>query len=121
MEYKLLGRNKDIALIQSTDVLIQDVQSALDFIATAQYETGCDQYILYKSCVADGFFILSTGLAGAVLQKFVTYGKRLAVVGDYAKYTSRPLHAFIYESNRGGSVFFVSTVEEAVAKLEGTA
>ena len=119
MEYKRLGRKNDIAQILSRKMLISDTQSALDFIATAQYETDCDKYILDKSCIAEEFFVLSTGIAGAVLQKFVTYRKKLAIVGDYSKYTSKPLRDFIYESNKGNSIYFVNSVEEAVEKLDG--
>jgi hypothetical protein len=100
-------------------VLISDAQSALDFIATAQYETGCGKFILDKACVAEAFFRLGTGVTGEVLQKFVNYRTKLAVVGDYSGYTSKPLRDFICESNRGNSVFFVDSVEEAVKKLDG--
>ena len=61
--------------------------------------------------------LLSTGLAGEILQKFVNYGGRIAIYGDYSHYTSKPLKDFIYESNNGKDVFFVSSLEEAVEKL----
>jgi len=38
-------------------------------------------------------------------------------VGDYSKYTGKPIKDFIYESNKGKDFFFVSTVEEAIDKL----
>lgn len=37
MEFKILGKRNDIALIVSDEVVIKDTQSALDLIATAQY------------------------------------------------------------------------------------
>ena len=104
--------------------------------------------------------------AGEILQKYINYGGRIAVYGDYSRYTSKPLKDFIYgiavpphteqlfppliehfydllrrvavgqivsgtviedihhtskplkdfiyESNKGRDVFFVSTEEEAV-------
>ncbi len=52
------------------------------------------------------FFILSSGLAGDVLQKFVNYRFRIAVYCDFSKYASKPLKDFIRESNRGKDVFF---------------
>lgn len=119
MEYKILGKNNDIAQVTSDELIITDTQSALDLIATVQYETDCDKLIVDKSCVNEDFFILSTGVAGEILQKFVNYGKKLAVVGDFSKYTSKPLKDFIYESNKGDSIFFVSSLEEAVQKLDG--
>ena len=42
---------------------------------------------------------------------------KLAIVGDFSGYTSKPLRDFIYESNNGSHVFFVATVEEALEKL----
>ena len=65
------------------------------------------------------FFILSTGLAGEILQKFVNCHIKLAIVGDYSKYTSKPPRDFIYESNKGNSIYFASSIEEAVLKLDG--
>lgn len=118
MEYQILGQRQDIAMIIADQVVIRDAQSAIDLIASVQYQTNCHKLILSKSCLADSFFVLSTGIAGEVLQKLTNYHKKVAIVGDYSKYTSKPLKDFIYESNRGNRVFFVSTVEEAVAKLD---
>jgi hypothetical protein len=118
MEYKILGKQNDIALIITDEVVIKDTQSALDMIASAQYETDCDKLILHKSCVADEFFVLSTGIAGEILQKFINYRKKIAIVGDYSKYTSKPLKDFIYESNKGNSIYFVPSIDDAVIKLD---
>jgi hypothetical protein len=118
VEYRILGKKNDIALIVSDEIVIKDTQSALDLIASVQYETDCDKLIVNKSCVADDFFILSTGIAGEILQKFINYRKKIAIVGDYSKYTSKPLKDFIYESNNGNSIFFVSSIEEALLKLD---
>ena len=51
------------------------------------------------------------------LQESINYGGRIAVYGDYSHYTSKPLHDFIYESNKGKDVFFVGTKEEAIGRL----
>ena len=69
-----------------------------------------------KSIIED-FFILSSGLAGEILQKFINYGGKIAIYGDFSKYTSKPLKDFIYESNKGRDVFFVTTKEEAIQKI----
>lgn len=118
MEYKILGQARDISLLESSEPLIADVQSALDLIMSAQYETGCHKLILHKSRFAPDFFILRTGLAGEVLQKFINYHVKVAIVGDYSQYTSKALQAFIYESNRGKDIYFLSSVEEAVEKFD---
>jgi hypothetical protein len=107
------------AIIRSDKPLITDTQSALDLMATVKYETGFDRLAIQKSAVSEDFFMLSTGLAGEILQKFVTYQVKLAIFGDFSRYTSKPLRDFIYESNNGSQVFFVGTEEEAIAKLIG--
>jgi len=52
---------------------------------------------------ADGVFDLRTTLLGLFTQKFISYGKKLAIVGDLGEHlaTSEPLRAYLRESNRG--------------------
>ena len=106
-----------IAQIESGEELVRDVQSALDLMATVRYETNADRMILPKAALSERFFVLSSRLAGDILQKFVNYQFKVAIVGDFSSYTSKPLRDFIYESNNGSHVFFVSTEEEAIEKL----
>ena len=106
-----------IAVVESDEALITDVQSALDLMATVRYETGADRIALSKAALDERFFVLRSGFAGDVLQKFVNYQMKLAIIGDFSGYTSKPLRDFIYESNQGNHVFFVSTGSEAIEKL----
>lgn len=110
----------DIAVISSDEKVIVDVQSALDLAMTVKYETGAAAIVIGKSAVCDDFFVLSSGMAGEILQKFINYHVRIAVYGDYSQYTSKPLKDFIYESNHGNDFFFVSTKDEAIQKLKET-
>ena len=105
------------ALVESTETVIVDPQSALDLLVRVKYEMDANAIVLSKELIAEDFFILSTGLAGEILQKFINYGGRIAIYGDYSHYTSKPLQDFIYESNKGKDVFFVASVEDAVAML----
>lgn len=109
--------NNEIAVINSKEIIIKDVQSAIDFIMTIKYETNCNKIALNKEAICDEFFILSKGLAGEILQKFINYQIKFAIYGDYSKYTSKPLKDFIYESNNGKDIFFVNSKDEAVKKL----
>ncbi|MCI9136421.1 MAG: DUF4180 domain-containing protein [Lachnospiraceae bacterium] len=59
-----------------------------------------------KEAVTDDFFVLSTRLAGEILQKFINYGVRFAVYGDFSAYTSKSWKDFVYECNRGKDVYF---------------
>lgn len=118
MQMKTIQKNNcTIAVVEGDAPLITDAQSALDLMATVRYEVECNRVALCKEAVAEDFFRLSTGLAGEILQKFVNYRMKIALIGDFSSYTSKPLQDFIRESNRGRDVFFVSTEEEAVEKL----
>mgnify|MGYP001035863286 CR=1 FL=1 len=105
------------AVIDSEEPVLTDAQSALDLLVQAKYEHGTKNIVISKKLVAEAFFILSTGLAGEILQKYVNYGGRIAIYGDYSHYTSKPLQDFIRESNKGKDVFFVATQEEAIERL----
>lgn len=105
------------ALVNCENTVITDTQSALDLLMSAKYDIGTQNIIISKKLVTEDFFILSTGLTGEILQKFINYGGRVAIYGDYSHYTSKPLKDFIYESNKGKDVFFVSSLDEAIEKL----
>ena len=109
--------NVKIAVANSKEVIIDSVQSALDFMATINYETGCNRIVLNKSAICDDFFDLSTRLAGEILQKFINYHIKIAIVGDFSAYTSKSLKAFIYESNEGKDIFFLPDEKQAIEKL----
>ena len=99
--------------------IVTDARSALDLAMTAQYELGISRIAVPKEALADAFFILSTGLAGEILQKYVNYHVKLAIFGDFSHYTSKPLHDFMYESNNGNDVFFAATELAAIDALAG--
>ncbi|ABW20266.1 DUF4180 domain-containing protein [Alkaliphilus oremlandii] len=114
---KITENNMDIAVVSSDEILITDVQSALDFIATVQYQSDCNRILLQKSSLCEDFFNLRTGVAGEILQKFVNYDVKLAIVGDFSVYSSKSLRDFIYESNHGKDLFFLGNDKEAIQKL----
>ncbi len=116
---KVEKHNVSCAVIQSSELVISDGQSALDLLMTANYEAGTKNIVIDKKWIVEDFFVLSSGLAGEILQKFVNYGGRIAIFGDYSHYTSKPLHDFIYESNQGKFVFFTATEAEAIERLTG--
>lgn len=118
MQIKVIERNGvKCAAVTGPEKLITDAQSALDVLMSAKYEAGTKNVVIDKKLVAEDFFILSTGLAGEILQKYINYGGRIAIYGDYSRYTSKPLKDFIYESNKGKDVFFASSEDEAVDML----
>jgi len=106
-----------IALVHEDTILLKDEQSALDFIMTTSYETSSNRLTLNKEAISEDFFNLNTKLAGNILQKFVNYHIKFAIIGDFSVYSSQALKDFIYECNKGNHIFFVPTEQEAIEKL----
>jgi len=114
---KIVGNNIEVAHVVADNIVISDLQSAIDLMMTVKYETGIKNIAISKNLIIDNFFLLSSGIAGEILQKFINYQFRIAIYGDYTKYTSKPLKDFIYESNNGRDIFFVESLDKAVEKL----
>lgn len=106
--------------VTADEIVITDAQSAVDSMMTVKYETWLKNIAISKTLIPEKFFVLSSGIAGEILQKFVNYQFRIAVYGDYTKYTSKPLKDFIYESNRGREIFFTDSLQTAIEKLAET-
>ena len=122
MKTEVIKRNNiEVVVVNSDRLLITDVQSALDLVMTIRYETGCTNIVINKEAIVNDFFVLSTCLAGEILQKFINYDVRFAIYGDFSKYTSKPLKNFMYESNNGKDIYFQPTASLAVDKLCGCA
>ena len=118
MKFEKIDCGNGIAVAVSSDsMIITDVDSALDLLMSAKYEAGTKYIVVDKKNIIEDFFILSSGLAGEILQKFINYGGKIAIYGDFSHYTSKPLKDFIFESNKGKDVFFVATKEEAIQKI----
>lgn len=107
-----------IAEITTDGVVLGKEQDALDLMV-APALAGARRIIVHRDNLSPEFFDLRTGLAGAILQKFVTYQVKLAVVGDFSG-LSENFKAFIDESNRGGQFMFAPDAEAALAKLSQT-
>lgn len=114
----ILGTHQDIAHVQSKLVMIDDLATALELKNTVMQETGCHKIIAYQSNYSDDFFKLSTKLAEEIIDKYASYNVQMAVVGDFTTYTSKALQSFMHTCNEGNTFYFVSSVDEAVAKLD---
>ncbi len=121
MEIELIDLNGTcIAELISDNIVINNLQDALDIMADCSYQ-GARRIIVYEINITPDFFDLKTGIAGEILQKFSTYDIKLAIVGDFSKYSGKSLRDFIYESNKIGRISFVANVnlaKEALVKKE---
>lgn len=105
-----------IAELTSSVIVVASPQDILDLIGDL-WGHEAEALILREEHVSPDFFDLSTGLTGEILQKCINYGLRFALVGDFSRYPSESLKAFIRESNRGGRIRFAGTIPEALEAL----
>ena len=80
---------------------------------------GAEWIVVPATRLDRAFFELRSGVAGDIVQKFVNYERRLAVVGDIGAYlaASDAFRDFVRESNRGGHVWFVADEGELDERL----
>ncbi len=109
----LIVNSQKIAEIVSDSIVIGSLQDAVDLLGEC-YFMGATTIIVNEENIVKDFFLLKTGIAGEILQKFSNYRIRLAIIGNFKKYTSKSLKDFISESNNSGQIIFVSTKEEAI-------
>jgi hypothetical protein len=105
-----------IAEVISDEILVNSGRDALDLMMEA-VGYGVHSLIVHERNLHPTFFDLRSGLAGEILQKGVNYQVKLAIIGEFEKYTSKSLHALIVESNRGTQTLFVADVVTAIAKF----
>ena len=105
--------NRKIAEIISNNIVLQTVEDAVDLIGNMSYQ-GFDKLIIHEENMISDFFELKNKIAGNILQKFSQYSMSLAIIGDFEKYESKSLNDFIFESNKGNQINFVTTVEDGL-------
>ncbi|WP_433342640.1 DUF4180 domain-containing protein [Micromonospora sp. CA-111912] len=96
---------------------VATVQDALDLIGAAFL--GAEVVAVPASRLDEDFFTLGTQFAGEVMQKFVNYRLRLAVIGDISRHlaASSALRALVHESNRAEHVWFLPDLDALEARL----
>ena len=105
-----------IAEVISDDTIINKSEDGLDLLGNLYYQ-GFDKILIHEKNITPNFFDLKNGIAGEILQKFSNYRVRLAIVGNFSKYTSKSLNDFIYESNKGRQINFLTSQTEALKIL----
>jgi len=113
---KIIIHKPLIAEVVAESIIIHTGQDALDLMYNPAIE-GAEKIILHKKNITPAFFDLSNGIAGDIVQKFVNYRVQLAIVGDFSD-GSKSLQDFMRESNKGGHIYFVESVEKAVKLLQ---
>ncbi len=100
------------------DGMIASERNATDVIGFAFTERP-DWIAIPLTALPPAFLDLKTGFAGAILQKFVNYGFRVAILGDTSQEQARskPLTDFIRETNKGNQIWFCASYDDLVARL----
>src|SRR5690625_6854573 len=111
--------NSKVAIVKSSEFLISNVQDALDLLASIQQIHETNKIVVHQNNITKEFFDLKTKLAGNILQKFVNYRIKLAILGNFEEYTSESFKDFIYECNKGKQIFFLKNrSEEHTSELQ---
>jgi len=97
---------------------IRNASDAVDLIAAASSHAAAWIAIPVARLHPD-FFRLKTGMAGEILQKFVTYHLPVVVIGDISSHISESaaLRDFVYECNRGREIWFAASAAEFQQRL----
>lgn len=97
---------------------LRNDRDAVDLIGEALAQ-GAGLIVIPAERLDEDFFRLRTRVAGQILQKFVTYGRRVAIVGDISRHVaeSSALRDFVVESNRGSHIWSVENMEEIERRL----
>ena len=109
------NNNANIVIISGKEIVIKNAQDALDLMAEIRYEYESDIMIMNKENITEDFFDLKNGIAGEIMQKYINYGMKLGIVGDFSGYKSKSLRSLIYESNKAKRIIFTDNEEEAVS------
>ena len=88
---------------------------ALDLI-TACFENNIHLLMLHAEALPDDFFKLKTGLAGQVLQKFINYQVKVAVILT-SELKIEKFKELLNESNKGNDFRVYSNIDEAESWL----
>ncbi len=99
-----------------TSGVISNERDATDLVGNASFG-GASVVLVEAAHLAPEFADLSSGLAGAVLQKFSNYRLPLLVFGLNEADVSDSMRALMVECNRGGPIRFAAGREEALAKV----
>src|ERR1022692_1295017 len=98
--------------------LLRSDRDAADLLPTA-WSHHAVMIVLPVGRLGDSFFEIGTRIAGEIIQKFVIYHMRVAIVGEISQYLAKSpaLRDFVRETNRGNQAWFVASLEELDKRL----
>lgn len=123
MRYSSLTMGGKRVLVMMENAPRVESERDVDALIVACREYDTSWVALRGASLHDDFFRLETGMAGHVVQKLINYGLHVAVVGDITAWLgrSRALRAWVNESNRGNTFWFVADLNELERRLAAAA
>ncbi len=113
MDYMLIEReSKKYIMLDSDKASIASEQDALDLIGVC-FEHDVQLLMIDADVLSDDFFKLRTGLAGQVIQKFINYRVKVAVVLPKEQRLEGRFREFMTESNKRKDFGLFTSSEEA--------
>jgi len=107
-----------VLLCDANGEKLRSERDAIDIVGAALSER-CKLVVLPVERLDDAFFSLKTRIAGEIIQKFVNYELRLAIIGDIARHVeaSTALRDFVFETNRSNQVWILADRAELERRL----
>ncbi|MFB9327839.1 DUF4180 domain-containing protein [Paenibacillus aurantiacus] len=120
MNYRIVDKGTIKYLyFDSAETPISTKQHALDLIVIC-WEQGLQEILIHADALSEEFFLLRTGLAGEILQKFVNYQMRAAVIVPDDQVIKGKSSEMLAELNRGNIFRAFPSYDEAEQWLVGT-
>ncbi|MEV7776003.1 DUF4180 domain-containing protein [Kitasatospora sp. NPDC086791] len=97
---------------------VTTMQDALDLVGAAFL--GAEIVAVPAERLDEQFFSLGTRFAGEIMQKFVNYRVRLAVIGDISRHleASSALRALVHESNGADHIWFLPSLDDLDTRIK---
>ena len=113
MNYKVIEKsNKTYIECISMEIPLSAERDALELISICM-ENNTGLLIIHEEALSENFFNLRTGLAGAVLQKFMNYQiKVVAIIVSEEKISGR-FREMVIEANKGNDFRVYKNIAEA--------
>lgn len=113
----VLGGTRVSVLAESGAPLRRE-RDALDAMGEA-YGAETEWLAIPVARFAPECFELKTRVLGEMLQKFVNYGLRIAIVGDVSEHAaaSDSFRDFVREANKGRQIWFAASLAELADRL----
>lgn len=104
------------AKLIADNVVINNFKNITDLTENSEF-LGAKIIIIKKEHLCEDFFDLSTSFAAEILQFFLTYDMKLAIIGDCSEFQDTSFNDFICESNKTGQILFFDSMHDVKVKM----